>query len=276
MVKCQHKRGGQSSVTDDTFAWHMEHTKLYLEQNLGPSSPSTPVDGFAIKMRRLNHLWDGHAPSPAFSVHGAYSTTNYDNVVPFPAPSIVETDVVDLLDELTVDCGATLPAKDSTWVRIMNTVINDTGGNENDYDLVEGYPTLAAGTYPTHSQSDGIPDSWKTTNGLSTAINYTGVSAPSGYDWVEEYINQAAGDPAGAATVLSPSLAENITTTDTATMAIDAPINIVPGAQTITTNVQTAIPDLEVVCATGNLSTVRLTVQKGTLFATAQGGATIT
>jgi hypothetical protein len=155
-------------------------------------------------------------------------------------------------------------------------VINDTGGNENDYDLVEGYPTLAAGTYPTHSQSDGIPDSWKTTNGLSTAINYTGVSAPSGYDWVEEYINQAAGDPAGAATVLSPSLAENITTTDTATMAIDAPINIVPGAQTITTNVQTAIPDLEVVCATGNLSTVRLTVQKGTLFATAQGGATIT
>lgn len=193
IVKCQSIKSSRGSA-DNAFTWHYHQVGMFFSQNLGPLSPVTPVDGFAIGTNRINHLWDGHSASPATNSHGTYSTTTYDNGVAFTAPAIVETDVSSLLAEATTEFGATLPAKDSTWQRIMDYTIADTGPDTQDFDLTEGYPTLAGGTYPTHSQPDGIPDTWKTSKGLDIGTDYTGVSGVSGYNHVENYANETAGD----------------------------------------------------------------------------------
>jgi parallel beta-helix repeat protein len=82
----------------------------------------------------------------------------------------------------------------------------------------------------------------------------------------------------GAYEVVSTSIVrtEAVTLSETAALAIDAPINQVPGAQTFTTGVQTAFSsDLSVVCATNNLQTVRLKVNKGIVNVTAQGAVDV-
>ncbi|MBK7352248.1 MAG: hypothetical protein IPJ05_00205 [Nitrosomonas sp.] len=55
----------------------------------------------------------------------------------------------------------------------------------------------------------------------------------------------------------------------------DAPVNTVPGAQTVTEDTSLAIPGISVSDADGNLSTVQLSVSHGTLTVTLSGGATI-
>ena len=42
---------------------------------------------------------------------------------------------------------------------------------------------------------DGIPDAGKNAHGVKPATDYTGVSAPSGYDHIENYLKDEAGDP---------------------------------------------------------------------------------
>ena len=84
----------------------------------------------------------------------------------------------------------------------------------------------------------------------------------------------------GADEVVTPTfpatIADAVTVGESAGMAMDAPINQVPGAQTFTTAVQTAFSsNVSVVCATNNLQTVRLTVSRGTLNVTADPGVVI-
>jgi len=71
---------------------------------------------------------------------------------------------------------------------------------------------------------------------------------------------------------INSSVAEATAVGESATMVIAAPINTVPGAQTITTNVQTAIAGISV---SGGAITMRVTVLHGTLHVTASGAATI-
>lgn len=55
----------------------------------------------------------------------------------------------------------------------------------------------------------------------------------------------------------------------------DAPVNTVPGAQTVTEEVVTAIAGISVTDVDGNLATTQLTVNNGTLNVTLSGSATI-
>lgn len=102
--------------------------------------------------------------------------------------------------------GATLPTRDSVDARILsqlttymvnpgaaNTVPvpgGPNGGLLDDPAQVGGYPSLAAGTAPTDTDHDGIPDSWETAHGLNPndASDRNNI-APSGYTWIEEYLN---------------------------------------------------------------------------------------
>jgi hypothetical protein len=87
--------------------------------------------------------------------------------------------------------GAGAYQRDSLETTVISNVLNGTGistlcATEEDCG---GYPTLS-GSYPTDTDGDGIPDSWETSHGLnpnssSDALTY----APSGYLWIEEYIN---------------------------------------------------------------------------------------
>lgn len=53
-----------------------------------------------------------------------------------------------------------------------------------------GWPELAKGEAPVDTDLDGIPDEWEKAHGLNPADkNDASCIAPSGYTWVEEYIN---------------------------------------------------------------------------------------
>jgi hypothetical protein len=74
----------------------------------------------------------------------------------------------------------------------MQDVRNGTGHT----GIGSGYPTLAAGTPPTDTDHDGMPDSWETAHGLNPSSAADGPQiSPNGYTNLENYLNELAGDP---------------------------------------------------------------------------------
>lgn len=182
------KRGAGSGTGENGCVWVRPHTKVYAANNIGPATGGVPVDGFGININHLTGRYAGDAN--VIQLYGSYDVTPFQSLTRFNFPQVPTMDAADVFSFLTQNAGATLPSKHTLWQRIMNEVINETGSYADHSD----FPTLAAGTYPSHSQPDGIPDAWKTSHGLSTGTDYTGVSAGSGYDHIENYLNEAAGD----------------------------------------------------------------------------------
>jgi len=89
--------------------------------------------------------------------------------------------------------GAITPTRDNVDLRIVNNVINGTGKIIDSQEQVGGWPDLDQGRYPEDTDNDGIPDNWEQTHGLNmylaTDANNPSFLAPSGYTWLEEYIN---------------------------------------------------------------------------------------
>jgi hypothetical protein len=96
---------------------------------------------------------------------------------------------VDVLDY----AGATSPARDAVDARIVDQVRNRSGRIIDSQNQVGGWPVYQSGQYPNDSDHDGIPDNWELEHGLdpnsSTDANSPSELAPSGYSWIEEYIN---------------------------------------------------------------------------------------
>jgi hypothetical protein len=112
----------------------------------------------------------------AFTIPADYAVTTSD----------VDTAYTNVLN----GAGATKPARDSVDTRIVNSVINFTGTICNDEDNVGGWPTLDAGTPPTDTDGDGMPDSWESANGTNPAVaDNNGDLDGDGYTNIEEYIN---------------------------------------------------------------------------------------
>jgi hypothetical protein len=107
----------------------------------------------------------------------------------------------DAHDKILLNAGASL-FRDSVDSRIVGNVIDGDytfeGSNGSTDGLIDsqtdvgGWPVLNTTTPPTKSQPDGIPDSWKTANGLSTAVNYNGVDSGDGRYWIEVYLDELA------------------------------------------------------------------------------------
>ena len=192
-------KGPAASSEEDAFTVQ-ENVKVYALNNIGPASTVTPVDGFNIKVTRFNRLWEGDAGG--LSLHGTYTNTPYIAGSEYAFPEVPTHDATEIFNLLTQNAGAILPIKDALWTRLMNHVINGDGTFGEKLD----YPTPGSGTYPTHSQPDGIPDAWKTANGLDTGTDYTGVLASDGYDWFEKYSHSMTGvDDGEGLRVLDPA-----------------------------------------------------------------------
>ena len=107
----------------------------------------------------------------------------YLEATPFVPLTMTPTNTASLEAVLLNDVGVTVPTRDTVDARIIQQY------NDGDGALAFSgtNPTLANGTPPTDSNNDGIPDAWTTANmppgALATDI------APSGYTWLEEYIN---------------------------------------------------------------------------------------
>lgn len=79
------------------------------------------------------------------------------------------------------------PTRDDVDTRIVAEVRAGTGSLIDSPTDVGGWPSLASGTYPTDSNSDGIPDAWASANGMGAAA--ANAISPTGYSWIEEYAN---------------------------------------------------------------------------------------
>lgn len=110
--------------------------------------------------------------------------------------------------------GAYLPQYDETQKRVLAdaaaggaattggtgnllnvTQLNAPGASDTSKYDTRGFPLLAAGTAPTDTDNDGVPDSWWVTQGYSQASHPDPRSnAPNGYLWIENYLNELAGD----------------------------------------------------------------------------------
>ena len=118
---------------------------------------------------------------------------------PFPAPAMAKQSARDGCVQVLEEAGATLPARDSVDLRIVDDVRNGTGkiiDKETDLPPEQRWPTYHALPAPKDSDADGIPDFWEEQFGLnkndpkdSKAIGH------GGYANIEHYFNNT--DPTG-------------------------------------------------------------------------------
>ena len=86
--------------------------------------------------------------------------------------------------------GATKPSRDSVDTRVINSVTNRNGSIIDSQDDVGGWPTLSAGSAPTDTDGDGMPDSWESSYGTNPSVaDNNGDLDSDGYTNLEEYIN---------------------------------------------------------------------------------------
>jgi pectate lyase len=128
------------------------------------------------------------APASLYSAtEFAFSGTDYVPVATEPCADAYTS---------VLDHAGAFP-RDTVTTRVVQEVKDGTGswGAHYPSDLMAG---LTAGTPPTDSDDDGMPDDWETANGLDpNDPSDSSQSMPSGYTAIEEYINGKADELAG-------------------------------------------------------------------------------
>jgi hypothetical protein len=83
--------------------------------------------------------------------------------------------------------------RDKVDLRVIQQVRKRTGSRINSPKEVGGWPDYSAERAPSDRDQDGIPDRWELDHGIDPDDNKDASSihhrAPSGYTWIEEYIN---------------------------------------------------------------------------------------
>lgn len=89
--------------------------------------------------------------------------------------------------------GVIYPVRDMVDKRVVADVKTGKGNIIDSQSQVGGWPNYQGGFYPQDGDDDGIPNEWEVTHGIDP--NFTGdassftIRSPSGYTWVEEYVN---------------------------------------------------------------------------------------
>jgi hypothetical protein len=119
-------------------------------------------------------------PLTTINGQGTLSTTlviTGSGVVPMTAQEAYEA--------VTTEAGAY--PRDAVDERIVNDVLNETGGAIGSQSEVGGWPFLQTGTAPIDSNNDGIPDEWERVRGGSMNPHDVIVEP---YTNIEHYINE--------------------------------------------------------------------------------------
>ena len=108
----------------------------------------------------------------------------------FVPSEITLDDALDVPALVLGNAGVITQGRDDVDLRIIDQVETRTGVIIDSQDDVGGWPTLAAGTALADNDHDGMPNSFEVANSLDPTDPADGNDlAPSGYTWVEEYIN---------------------------------------------------------------------------------------
>lgn len=112
---------------------------------------------------------------------------------PFESPQVRTTSAERAYEEVLAHAGATLPRRDAVDERIVREVREGTGAHIDSQWEVGGWPSIESGRPPRDTDRDGMPDDWELKRGLKPRdAADAALIAPSGYTWIEEYLNELA------------------------------------------------------------------------------------
>lgn len=177
-----YKRGGDSDTHYylNIGAAQAYGDDVYLQGNITPNRPTDDLpENFCVHSNDRDDR----------------ITTTRNN-----APLITTTSAAEALVAVLADAGAnkTLDSlgvssdnRDSVDTRIVADVKATTGSIIDDPSDVSGWPTLAAGTAPTDTDSDGMPDDWENLYLLDPNDSSDNIIDENrdGYDNLEDYLN---------------------------------------------------------------------------------------
>jgi hypothetical protein len=199
------------------------YIKAFLEGNICPLSPSTPVNGFNIGLDWWKTTDAGSVQFVSWPTWGTTIGTGPHTLgSPFTVPIPVTTQPIGTAYDLVLNNagpafvvrnGVSTSIRDTVDARIVNevrTLTGEVGGGITYNDWVNSgqrhqYPTIANGTPYPDSNNDGIQDGWAGMPSGATAQQV----APNGYTYLENFLNEMAGDtvPAGPPADTTPPAA---------------------------------------------------------------------
>jgi pectate lyase len=140
-----------------------------------------------------------YEPSDALTADNSQFFTSVENngkrevifaYTPFAAPKVTTVPAKQALKLVLASVGASKPTRDAVDARLVKDVRRRTGKLIDSQKQVGGWPVLKSRPTPIDSDNDGIPDKWEKAHGLNPNDPSDAAKvAPSGYTWVEEYIN---------------------------------------------------------------------------------------
>ena len=177
------KKGGDSDSGDP---------EINISNPTGSNTYSIYVNGNIGPNRATDYLDESLVINAADRI---YATTTRNN-----APLVTTTSAAEALTAVLADAGAnkTLSSlgvssdnRDAVDIRIVADVKATTGSIIDDPSDVSGWPTLAAGTASTDTDSDGMPDDWENLYLLDPNDSSDNIIDENrdGYDNLEDYLN---------------------------------------------------------------------------------------
>lgn len=157
---------------------------FYLRDNIGPHRPDSSGDEWALVGDSSPGLGEDWMRVPA--------SKKIQRQEPWPASPVPITihPAKKAYELVLAQAGATAPKRDAVDLRVINDVQMKTGRCIDDPSDVGGWPTIETGEPPVDTDHDGMPDEWETKRKLDPGNPDDGNKlAPSGYTWVEEYLN---------------------------------------------------------------------------------------
>ena len=163
-------------MTLGDYAPGAEKNQLFIEGSLSPNRTSQAQDEWDV-----GEFYYDRVASTGFKKAAAY---NWNNPTVTTMSAAYAATVV-------AGAGATAPSRDSADSAAATHFTNTTGAAPENVSYPSSFPTYSTPAAPTDSNNDGIPDAWTTANMGGAAWNDV---SPSGYIWLEVYLNELAGD----------------------------------------------------------------------------------
>ncbi|MBT8493522.1 MAG: hypothetical protein KJO07_10730, partial [Deltaproteobacteria bacterium] len=145
--------------------------KVYVRGNIGPARPDDSGDDWLLVRNRAGN--QVRSDVPALQESG-----------------IATQSAAEAFELVLANAGAITPGRDAIDERVVQSVRDGTGQIIDSQDEVGGWLSFEAGTPLVDTDHDGMADEWESARGLDPSDpSDGGNTAPSGYTWVEEYIN---------------------------------------------------------------------------------------
>lgn len=177
---------GGANVAGDSF----EANYIANYHKKGPDSPPEhPIFSPTEKAVLRFHIADNYPATLRWFARPGIMEAS----AAFAAPPVRTTSAAIAYEEVLAHAGATLPRRDAVDERIVREVREGSGAHIDSQWEVGGWPGMRAGRPARDTDRDGIPDEWEIARGLNPRDAANAVlAAPSGYTWIEEYLNELA------------------------------------------------------------------------------------